>query len=175
MSAVLLALLLAQSGVQAPPLPDGPVVLYFVSADTPVHVAPHGRTKSTGRLRPFDVVTGRTSGAWLMIETASGGFEEGWIPFVPENVINAPLDTLKRRMFHVRQARWPDRVKLDVARGQIRAGFTGDQVQLALGDPITKELVRDGDNVTETWVYQDRRVAFSHTGVSTIEILESQR
>lgn len=150
-------------------------MLYLVSAPTSVHAEPAVRSRTTARLRPFDIVTGQQSGNWLRIESSSGGVDSGWIPLVPENVIREPLDTLKRRVFHVNQTRWPDRVKLDIVRGQVRTGFTADQVKLALGDPVTKELVGAGENVTETWIYQDRRIAFSHTGVSTIEPVEPQR
>ncbi len=175
MIALLVAVSLLAPIAQPPSTADAPSVLYFVSESTAVHAEPALRSATTGKLRPFDIVTGRPLNDWLLIETSSTGLECGWIPLVAENVIHVPIDALKRRVFHARETRWPDRVKLDVARGQVRKGFTADQVKLALGDPTAKELVRAGESVTETWTYLDRRIAFSHTGVSTIERLEPRR
>lgn len=174
MHVLLLVVSLFASGGQAP-ADAGDPVLYLVSAPTSVHAEPARRSRTTGKLRPFDIVMGRKVNDWLLIEGAGEGLEGGWIPFVGENVIHAPIDAIKRRVFRVSQTRWPEHVKLDVVRGRVRTGFTADQVKLALGDPVAKELVRSGENVTEAWIYQDRRIAFSHTGVSTIEPIEPQR
>ncbi len=175
MHLLLFAVSLLAPGAQSPSTAEAPAVLYLVSAPTAVHAEPTARSRTTGKLQPFDIVTGRQVDQWFLIESSSGGPESGWIPLLPENVVHGSLDAVKRRVFHARRARWPDRVKMDVVRGHVRAGFTADQVSLALGDPVSKELVGTGDSATETWTYQDRRIAFSHTGVSAIELLEPQR
>ncbi len=164
-----LAVSLLTSSAHLPSAVDGPPVLYLVSESTPVRADPTLVSRTTGKLRPFDIVTGRQVNDWLMIESSSGEVESGWIPLRQENVIRGSLETVKRRVFYAGQSRWPDHVKMDVIRGRVQTGFTATQVQLALGDPVDKQLVGTGDDVTETWIYQDTRIAFTHRGVSTIE------
>lgn len=151
-------------------------VFYLIVDTTVLRAEPHARARSVRKLKRYDVLAGREMVAgWLRVDGASVGHEDGWIPIERENVLKGPLETLKRRLFRVQEAKWPDRVKLDVARGRIRPGFTADQVPLALGDPRLKELQRTGTSVAEAWTYEDQRVVFSHTGVRAIEPLTPER
>jgi hypothetical protein len=147
-------------------------VLYLVAETTTMRAAPHTNAPVIRKLQQYELLTGReTIAGWLHVEGASSGDADGWIAIDRDNVLRGPLETLKRRLFRIQEARWPERVKLDVARGRIREGFTADQVRLALGDPLRKELQRSGDSVSEAWTYESQRVHFSHTGVRDIERL----
>jgi hypothetical protein len=153
-------------------VPQTPCVRYLVSEPTTVRVAPADRARAVAKLKRFDIVTGcDVVAGWLHVEASSAGVAAGWIPLVADNVITVTLDTLKRRIFRIERMRWSERIKVDIARGRIRNGFTADQVQLALGEPLNKQLVHAGENVSETWIYDDRRVTFSHTGVRAVEDL----
>jgi len=153
---------------------DAPRVLYVVSEAVTVRSDPDARSRSIFKLQPYDVVSGRQLvDGWLKVDKAAadGAGETGWIPVAPDNLVTATLETLKRRVFRAQLTKWPDRVKMDVVRGRIRQGFTADQVQLALGDPLRKSLQGSAGGVSEEWTYYDRRIVFSHTGVATIESL----
>jgi hypothetical protein len=169
------ALYLSAGYVAVPQEPvDAPRVLYVISEAVSMRAGPDAKSRAITRLKPFDVVSGRQLvEGWLHVDAATittpGDF--GWIPLAADNIVTVPLESLKARVFRVQQTKWPDRIKLDVVRGRIREGFTGDQVQLALGDPIRKELRETGNDVAEAWTYEGRRIVFSHSGVTTIEEL----
>ncbi len=153
---------------------DAPRVLYVVSEAVTVRVDPSARSRAMSKLQPYDVVSGRQLvEGWLQVDevSESGTGGTGWIPVAPENLVTTSLEALKRRVFRVQLTKWPDRIKMDVVRGRIRQGFTANQVQLALGDPLRKSLRPAGDGVAEEWTYDDRRIVFSNTGVAAIEFL----
>ncbi|OFW06782.1 MAG: hypothetical protein A3H96_14045 [Acidobacteria bacterium RIFCSPLOWO2_02_FULL_67_36] len=163
---LLLAVLSARAGVIQDDAARLPLLLYIVSESTTVRATPAPKSAVLLKLKRYDLVTGREAApGWLQLEGADGG----WIPFVRQNVARGPIETVKYRLFRAMLAKWPDAVKMDVARGRIREGFTGDQVQLALGDPLSKDLRRVADDVAEEWTYADCRILFSHSGVATIE------
>jgi hypothetical protein len=152
-------------------------VLYLIVDETTVRAEPEANARSLTRLQRYDVVSGRERvPGWLQIEATTDprGTAGGWVPLDSKNVIAGNLEALKLRSFHVRQSKWTDAVKLDILRGRVREGFTGTQVQLALGDPLKKELRHVAGDVAEEWVYPDRRVLFSHAGVRTVELIEDR-
>ena len=156
---------------------DARKVLYVVSEAVTAREDPDQRSRAVFKLQPYDVVSGRQLvEGWLKVDgaTVEGSAEPGWIPVAPENLVAVSIETLKGRVFRVQQTRWPERIKMDVVRGHIRPGFTAHQVKVALGDPLSKSLRRSADGVAEEWTYADRRVVFSHTGVSAIELLEDR-
>ena len=144
-----------------------PEPVYYLAVDTTIlRAAPDESAPRVGKLRRFDVVTGReVLAGWLRVD----GDEDAWLAIERENVVRGPFHTISRRIFHARAANWPERVKVDVARGLIRPGFTANQVRLALGEPVARTLEQSGNSVNETWTYSDRRVRFSHRGVREIE------
>jgi hypothetical protein len=145
-----------------------------VSEAVQMRVEPDLRSRAIAKLKPYDIVGGRQLiTGWLRVDgaTVDVAGESGWIQVAPDNLVTTTLEALKVRMFRVQETKWPDRIKMDVVRGRIRPGFTGNQVQLALGDPLRKSLRQNGSDVTEEWIYEDRRIVFSHTGVATIEAL----
>jgi hypothetical protein len=146
-------------------------VLYLVSETTAVRQAPDPKAPVIAKLKAFDIVSGtEMARGWLRVDGATAdATPEGWVPFNRDNVVRGPVDALRGRAFRVQQTRWPLSVKLDILRGRVRQGFTGDQVRLALGDPLKKELRQVGDDVAEEWTYADRRIVFSHTGVRLVE------
>lgn len=152
-------------------------VLYLIVDSTAVRAEPQRTAKSLAKLERFDVVSGReVVDGWLQIDAATGSrpVAGGWVPLDVNNVIRGDLESLKLRSFHVRDMKWTDDVKLDILRGRVREGFSGTQVQLALGDPVRKSLRAVGSDVAEEWIYSDRRVVFSHSGVRTIELIEDR-
>ena len=162
-----------------PPLSndDLPQVMYVVAADVSVRAEPHAKSHAIAKLKPFDVVSGQEAvQGWLRIDAAAyaASAGNGWIPLARDNVVAASLEVLRRRALRVQQTRWPDRIKIDVLRGRIRKGFTAGQVQLALGDPVRKDLRHAANDVTEVWTYDVVRVVFSHTAVAAIEELKLQ-
>jgi hypothetical protein len=144
-----------------------PKPVYYLAVDaTLLRAAPDETAPRVGKLRRFQMVTGReVVSGWLRVD----GDEDAWLSILRENVLSGSLETITRRIFHAQSADWPERVKADVARGLIRPGFTANQVRLALGEPLARTLERSGDSVNETWTYSDRRVRFSHRGVREIE------
>jgi len=174
-----LACLLMIPALMSPPERPGESpepVLYLVSGTTAVRSEARVGAPVIGRLREFDIVSGREwIPGWLELDVSHPrGLEGGWILLDRINVVNGPLDRVRYRIFRAQQTNWPKAVKLEVARGRIRPGFTGLQVQLALGDPLQKNLRRSGDNVAEEWTYADQRVIFSSTGVARIEAASSR-
>lgn len=150
---------------------EAETVLYLISQPTVVRADPDARAKPVARLERFEVVSGKESvKGWLQVEGLTGD-PSGWVPLVTDNVITGPIEAFRRRAVHVQHTKWPDHVKLDVMRGRVREGFSGNQVQLAIGDPLKKELRHVGDDVIEEWIYADRRVVFSHTGVKAIALI----
>ena len=150
-------------------------ILYVIGDATPIRAEPDAKAKTVAKLQRYDVVSGKEVGpGWLQIEgtTSASAATSGWIPLVTENVVRGPLENLKLRLFRIQQTKWADGVKLDIVRGIVRPGFTGQQVQLALGDPMKKELRHVGGDVAEEWTYRERRILFNHTGVQTIEPLQ---
>ena len=173
---ILLTALLAQpqfeARLSAPAAAQAPSIVYVVSETTIMRAEPDGQSPAVTKLKPFELVTGRDIvNGWLRVEATTGS-ETGWISITTRNIVQGSLESLRGRMFRVQQTNWPARVKLDVALGRIREGFTANQVQLALGDPRKKNLRRSADDVAEEWTYDDVRVLFSHTGVSAIEALQ---
>lgn len=143
-------------------------VYYLIADTTPLRAAPDRTAPTLRKLKQYELVAGREIFAgWLRVD----GHEHGWIAIARENIVTGPLQTLRRRLFRVQAAKWPDAVKRDVARGRIRHGFTADQVRLALGDPLSATLEGSGNTLGEAWTYPDRRVLFSQTGVRAIEPL----
>jgi hypothetical protein len=174
--AISVALLLALSSFLSTPTaePVPGAVFYLIVDSTSIRSQPDAKAPSVSKLGRFDVVSGReTVKGWLQIDGAtSESAQAGWVALIPENIVRGPLESLKVRVFRVRNTKWPERVKLDVLRGHVREGFTGDQVRFALGDPVKKELRHSGNDVAEEWVYPDRRILFSHTGVRAIELID---
>jgi hypothetical protein len=157
---------------------DAPKVLYVASAPVTARADPDARSRAVFKLEAYDVVSGRELIAgWLKVDeaTVEGSTGPGWIPVARENLVAASLEALKGRVFRVQQTKWPERIKMDVVRGRIRAGFTANQVKVALGDPLSKSLRRSADTVAEEWTYADRRIVFSHSGVEKIESLITNR
>jgi hypothetical protein len=146
-------------------------LLYLIVDPTVMRAEPHAAARTVAKLKRFDIVSGREMvTGWLQVDggaTVVAG-ELGWVPLARENLVRGPLEMLRGRLFRVQHTKWPDRIKLDVIRGRIREGFTADQVRLALGDPIRRELRETAGDVAEEWLYEDRRVLFSHTGVRVI-------
>ena len=161
------------SAPQAPPTARAERVLYLIGETTSMHTAPNRRAPVLSRLKTFDIVSGTQEvPGWLHVDASTGQPAElGWIPIRAEHTVKGTLEAMKYRLFRAQHTDWPKSVRLDVVRGQIRKGFTGDQVKLALGDPVRKDLRRNGDDVNEEWLYTDRRVIFSHEGVAAIERL----
>jgi hypothetical protein len=165
------------SAPQAPaPVRAEPRVLYLIGETTPMHAAPDRRAPVLSRLAVFDIVTGfEEVPGWLHVNASTGQASElGWIQILAEHTVKGTLEAMKYRLFRAQHTEWPKSVRLAVVRGQIRRGFTGDQVKLALGDPVRKDLRRTGDDVNEEWLYADKRVIFSHEGVAAIERLTSK-
>ena len=146
---------------------SAPVTLLYVIVEaTTIRDQPDVKAKAVAKLQRYDIVSGKEAvPGWLQIEA-------GWVPLVAENVVYGPLESLRLRLFRIQHTKWSESIKLDVARGIVRPGFTGQQVQLALGDPLKKELRHVGGDVGEEWTYRERRVLFNHTGVRTIEPLQ---
>lgn len=161
----------------APTVAPGERVLYLVSTATPVRAEPSVRSRTIARLRTFDIVAGReTTPGWLELEASSDDEPHGgWIPFATADAVAGTMEQLRYRLFRVRETKWPDQVKIEVARGHIHKGYSGLQVQLALGDPLSKALRHTGTDVAEAWTYRDRRIIFSHEGVALIEPLEADK
>ncbi len=170
---LLMAALYAHASDAAPRAANAAAVFYVVSEPTAVRADPDAKSHSVARLKPFDLASGcEVVDGWLRIDASSGRWDGGWIEISRDNVVDASMETLRLRIFRVQQTKWPDRTKLDVVRGRIRERFTADQVRLALGDPVRKELRRAGDDVSEAWTYPDRIVLFSHSGVTSVEIVD---
>ena len=151
---------------------SGDVVLYLIVESTPLRAEPDAKARAVAKLARFDIVSGKEAvKGWLQIDatTSAAGSTNGWVPLVADNIVPGPLEAVRRRVFRVQENKWPDQVKLDVLRGRVRPGFSGYQVQLAIGDPLKKELRHVGNDVMEEWIYADRRVVFSHDGVKAVE------
>lgn len=169
---LVLSLVALLGAVISPTVDVGEPVLYLIVEPTAVRSEPDSKSKSVAKLPRFEIVSGREMvKGWLQIDgsAAANGPTTGWIPLVVENVVSGPLEAVRRRTFRVQESKWPDAVKLDVLRGRVGRGFSGHQVQLAMGDPLKKELRHVGNDVLEEWIYVDRRVLFSHGGVKAIE------
>lgn len=136
-----------------------------------MRASPDGRAPVLSRLQSFDIVSGTQDvPGWLHVDASTGTASAlGWIPIEAEHTVAGTLEAMKYRLFRAQLTKWPKATRLAVVRGQIRKGFTGDQVKLALGDPIRKDLRGSGNAVNEEWLYRDRRVVFSSTGVVAIE------
>lgn len=166
----LVAALLVRAGAAEVPAPAGKV-LYLVAHTTATRAEPDANGRKVSKLKPFDIVSGTEAApGWLQIELTTGAADaQGlWLAIEPENVVSGSIDALKYRIAKGQQARWPERVRLDVARGRIRCGFTADQVRLALGDPRTKELRHESSEPAEEWSYDTMRVIVSIRGVTEI-------
>lgn len=167
-------LFLAAILVQADrPLPVAPAahVLYVVDHATPTYAAPAAHGRELAKLKAFDIVSGTEAApGWLQIEatTASADAQGQWLAIDPENVVSGSLDGLKYRIAKAQLAKWPERVRLDIARGRIRYGFTAEQVRLALGDPRSTELLGSTSEPAEAWSYETMRVVVSMRGVTDI-------
>jgi hypothetical protein len=148
-------------------------VLYLIAETTVVRSAPDPKAPAIAKLKAFDIVSGtETARGWLRIDGAtSDAASSGWVPFNRDNVVHGPVDALRGRAFRLHRTRWPQSVKLDILKGRVRPGFTGDQVKLALGDPLQKNLRQLGADVVEEWIYAERRIVFSHSGVRVVETL----
>lgn len=152
-----------------------PRVLYLIGETTSMHAAPDRRAPVLTRLATFEIVSGTQEvPGWLHVNASTGQAAElGWIPIRAEHTVKGTLEAMKYRLFRAQHTKWSKSIRLDVVRGQIRKGFTGDQVKLALGDPVRKDLRSSGNAVHEEWLYRDRRVIFSSTGVVAIEPLRT--
>jgi hypothetical protein len=56
---------------------------------------------------------------------------------------------------------WPPEVQAQVRAGQVGAGFTPEQVWIALGEPSAKTQAGGPGSLTEVWVYHRRAPRFS--------------
>lgn len=167
---VLVAMLLVRADVAQVPPPDGKL-LYLVARTTATRAEPHGRAREVAKLKAFDIVSGTEAvSGWLRIDLTTGTADtQGqWLAIEPENLVNGTIEALKYRVSKAQQSRWPERVRLDVARGRIRYGFSAEQVRLALGDPRTKALLHASREPAEEWSYETVRVVISTRGVTEI-------
>jgi len=173
---LLVAALLVQADTALPPR-DGRL-LYLVSATTATRSEPDSRARHVSKLKAFDIVSGREAAAgWLQIDLTTGAADaQGqWIPIEPDNVVTGTMEALKYRVGKGQQTRWPERVRLDVARGRIRHGFSAEQVRLALGDPRSKALRHESTGMAEEWTYDTLCVVLSRRGVIAIEAIPLRR
>jgi hypothetical protein len=168
---LLLAVLSARASVPQSDDARLPLILYVVSEATSVGAALEAKSAVLLKLKRYDLVSGREAApGWLQLEGAGGG----WIPLVRDNMVRGSIEAVKYRLFRAQRTKWPDSVKMDVVRGRIREGFTADQVQLALGDPVSKDLRRTAADIAEEWTYTDCRILFSHSGVAAIASIDTR-
>lgn len=168
---LLVAALLVRADMALPPR-DGRL-LYLVSETTATRSEPDSKAREVSKLKSFDIVCGREAApGWLQIELTTGAAGSGeWIPLDTDNVVSGTMEALRHRLLRAREAKWPERVRLEVARGHIRKGFTAEQVRLALGDPRRKDLRHGPTGMAEEWTYDSLRVVLSHRGVIVIEAI----
>ncbi len=76
-----------------------------------------------------------------------------------------PVGADKVRALLKRYGGWDDQVLASVACGQVRTGFTVDQVRAAVGMPETV-LRRDGK---EQWVYHDMKLTIENGRVTEVQ------
>ena len=165
-----LAALLVQADRPLPVAPAG-TVLYVVDRTTPTYAAPDAHGRELAKLKAFDIVSGTEAApGWLQIDatSASADVQGRWLAIDRENIVSGSLDGLKYRIARAQLARWPERVRLDIARGRIRYGFSAEQVRLALGDPRSTEPTRSTSEPAEAWSYDTMRVVVSMRGVTDI-------
>lgn len=168
---LLVAALFVRADMALPPR-DGRL-LYLVSDTTATRSEPDSKAREVSKLKSFDIVSGREAApGWLQIELATGAAGSGeWIPLDTDNVVTGTMEALKYRVGKAQQTRWPERVRLDVARGRIRYGFSAEQVRLALGDPRSTALQHASTEMVEEWTYDSLRVVLSRRGVIAIEAI----
>jgi len=78
-----------------------------------------------------------------------------------------PVGAAKVRALLKRYGNWDDQVLASVACGQVRAGFTVDQVRAAVGMP--ESVLRHGAAGEEQWVYQDMTLTIENGRVTEVQ------
>jgi hypothetical protein len=77
-----------------------------------------------------------------------------------------PVGAVKIRALLKRYGAWEDQVLASVACGQVRTGFTVDQVRAAVGMP--ESVLRRGAASEERWVYQDMTLTIENGRVTEV-------
>jgi hypothetical protein len=78
-----------------------------------------------------------------------------------------PVGAAKIRALLKRYGGWEDQVLASVACGQVRTGFTVDQVRAAVGMP--ESVLRHGAAGEEQWVYQDMTLTIENGRVTQVQ------
>jgi hypothetical protein len=78
-----------------------------------------------------------------------------------------PVGAAKVRALLKRYGNWDDQVLASVACGQVRAGFTVDQVRAAVGMP--ESVLRHGAAGEEQWMYHDMTLTIENGRVTEVQ------
>jgi hypothetical protein len=156
-------------------------VVYLVTASEPAYEKPDVTSKRVGALKQANVgllVFGTVEG-WVWVGLPwSDTFERGWIRGNPANLIKGDQLTVPGREVRMKDKKWPAALRLDILRGNVRLGFTKEQVEIArdvsigTDDDPRKESEETAAGVTEVWTYPDAVYTFNSGKVVKIKKIE---
>jgi hypothetical protein len=156
-------------------------VVYLVTTAGPAFEKPDPTSTRVGAVKPtLGLLVYQTTTGWVQVGLVENGesntFPRGWIRGDPANLIKGDQLTVPMRTVKMKGKAWTAATQLAILRGQVRIGFTKEQVEIARGDAgggePRKESEETAAGVTETWTYPDAIYTFTGGRVSKIKKIE---
>jgi len=157
----------------APPPPTLGAICYLIDASAAFHADASTSSPTLATLAPLDVVqVVKAEPGWLQIETLENPPRRGWIRATKENLIPDDWFSTRLRLAAAKRAGWPAAVQADVARKNVRIGFTLEQVTAALGDPLRHTSEETAEGITDVLVFRGQVITLKGGSVAKIERVE---
>ena len=153
--------------------PDVPTdVSYVFAAETPLREKPLEESAVVFTAEPAQygqvlcVVPG-----WARVHMVKHGGARGWVfglGSAPENLLLESWVDIALREVRFAEQKWPPALKVDILRKRVRPGFTGPQVEIALGKPHSRTSDETAAGTTEIWTYDDQVLTLRKGAVVSI-------
>lgn len=110
---------------------------------------------------------------WSRIRLMAKGPERtGWLATTGaprENVVIGSVVDLVLKQVRMEDKMWPIAVRVNLLRGIARVGYTQEQIEVGLGNPLRSTTDETAAGVTETWLYSNQVVTFQKGRVTAIK------
>ena len=171
--AAVLAVASAHASPQAGHEGHKPTDMSFVAfAVTDVRDGPKASAKVVRRLQPFEVVMAYDAvPGWVHVDLlADTDPSSGWVrASTMDDVISASWLDLRLKVQTLTAKAWPFAAKRDILRQRPRVGFSKQQVELAIGIPVSIRTTETKAGERARWVYRHRVVTFAGDRVVEVE------
>jgi hypothetical protein len=157
-------------------------IMYLIAEPTALRAEYRPTSKVVEQMQPLRTlrILKTADDKWVQLgwrdpgSGADGPLRCGWLetrtPLKDDpNVLGSDLLKILSIGLELDKKTWPIAVKADILRGRPRVGFTFEQVQLAVGRPISVFERETPSGTMEVWSYPTRSVVFAGGKVLQID------